>query len=190
MKKSDETRKHIITVATDLFNKNGFNMTSTKALAQAMDVSEALIFKYFKTKKNLLTAIIVETTEQFKKNSLPEINSILKLDIPALDRLEKFMRNRYDFFIDNEPVITILINQILFDETIRKTLNNLISDYVDPIIITLLEEAMPEHTKNTIHTYKDIVKGFIFDVIVHICILKKPCPYSIDEKLKIMKGGL
>lgn len=190
MKKSEETRKHIISVATELFNKNGYNMTSTKALAQAMDVSEALIFKYFKSKKNLLSAIILETASQFKRESLPQIQEIMSLEIPAFERLERFLRNRYDFFITNEPVITIIINQVLFDEAIRTTINDLIMDYINPFIMSLLAEDNPHLSQDELIISRDMIKDFIFEIIVTTSILKKPCPYTIDKKLLLMKRGL
>jgi len=43
-----------------LFAKKGFNGTTTKEIAQAAGISEALVFKHFPTKRALYAAILAE----------------------------------------------------------------------------------------------------------------------------------
>ncbi len=54
----------MIEVAIDLFSKNGFERTTTKAIAEAAGVSEGNVFRYFKTKDELYTAILDEKANQ------------------------------------------------------------------------------------------------------------------------------
>ena len=54
----DERRLQIVTVAMRLFSERGFRGTTTKEIAQAAGVSEAIIFRHFATKEELYTAII------------------------------------------------------------------------------------------------------------------------------------
>ncbi|RZK37286.1 MAG: TetR/AcrR family transcriptional regulator [Hymenobacter sp.] len=51
-------RQHIANVALQLFGEKGFNNTSTQVVAKAAGVSEALIFKHFGSKDQLLDFII------------------------------------------------------------------------------------------------------------------------------------
>jgi AcrR family transcriptional regulator len=51
-------RQHIANVALQLFGEKGFANTSTQAVAKAAGVSEALIFKHFGSKDQLLDFII------------------------------------------------------------------------------------------------------------------------------------
>jgi TetR/AcrR family transcriptional regulator len=53
-----ERRKQLIEAAMDLFSRKGFGGTTTKEIAQAAGVSEAIIFRHFATKRDLYTAII------------------------------------------------------------------------------------------------------------------------------------
>ena len=48
-----ERRRQIIDAATTLFGRDGYNGTTTRALAEAAGVSEATIFKHFPTKDAL-----------------------------------------------------------------------------------------------------------------------------------------
>jgi TetR/AcrR family transcriptional regulator, transcriptional repressor of aconitase len=55
---SDERRKAIVTAAVPLFARRGFAGTTTKELAEAAGISEALLFRHFPSKKNLYGEIL------------------------------------------------------------------------------------------------------------------------------------
>ena len=55
---SDERRKAIVTAAVPLFARKGFAGTTTKELAEAAGISEALLFRHFPSKKNLYDEIL------------------------------------------------------------------------------------------------------------------------------------
>ena len=54
----EERRLQILRVAVHLFSQRGFRGTTTKEIAQAAGVSEAIIFRHFATKQELYAAII------------------------------------------------------------------------------------------------------------------------------------
>ena len=54
----DARREQIIQTAVELFSKNGFRGTTTKEIARAAGVSEAMVFKHFATKDELYGAIL------------------------------------------------------------------------------------------------------------------------------------
>ncbi len=58
-----ERQASIITAAASLFAKNGFNGTTTREIAKTAGISEALLFKYFPTKRALYAAIIAEKSQ-------------------------------------------------------------------------------------------------------------------------------
>jgi AcrR family transcriptional regulator len=55
---SDERRKAIVLAAVPLFARNGFAGTTTRELAAAAGVSEALLFKHFPSKQSLYREIL------------------------------------------------------------------------------------------------------------------------------------
>src|SRR5215210_8722132 len=55
---ADDRRRQIAEVAMRLFSERGFRGTTTKEIAHAAGVSEAIIFRHFATKEDLYTAII------------------------------------------------------------------------------------------------------------------------------------
>lgn len=57
---SQERQASLIQAATRLFAQKGFNGTTTKEIAKAAGISEALVFKHFPTKRALYAAILAE----------------------------------------------------------------------------------------------------------------------------------
>jgi TetR/AcrR family transcriptional regulator len=55
---ASDRRSQLIEAAMDLFSRKGFAGTTTKEIARAAGVSEAIIFRHFATKRDLYTAII------------------------------------------------------------------------------------------------------------------------------------
>ena len=54
---SDERRKAIVGAAVPLFARKGFAGTTTRELAEAAGISEALLFKHFPSKQSLYREI-------------------------------------------------------------------------------------------------------------------------------------
>ncbi len=55
---AQDRREQLLTVAVDLFSRKGFSGTTTREIATAAGVTEAIIFRHFRTKEQLYTAII------------------------------------------------------------------------------------------------------------------------------------
>ena len=55
---AEERRRQLLEVAIDLFSRRGFKGTTTKEIAAAAGVTEAIIFRHFANKEQLYTAIL------------------------------------------------------------------------------------------------------------------------------------
>jgi TetR/AcrR family transcriptional regulator len=91
---ASERREQLIHVAIDLFSRKGFKGTTTREIAAAAGVTEAIIFRHFETKEHLYTAIIDQ-----KLNS-PQAAKWVAALLQAMDR------------DDDEAVIRELIGAI------------------------------------------------------------------------------
>src|SRR2546425_3766690 len=58
-----ERQASIIAAAASLFAQKGFNGTTTREIAKTAGISEALLFKYFPTKRALYAAIIAAKSQ-------------------------------------------------------------------------------------------------------------------------------
>ena len=61
----DDRRKQILQTAVHLFSTHGFSGTTTRKIAEAAGVSEAMVFKHFSTKEDLYGAILHDSGVQF-----------------------------------------------------------------------------------------------------------------------------
>jgi len=61
---SDERRQAILDAVKNVFAQNGFDGTTTKELATAAGVSEALLFKHFPNKEALYDAVIESSSDE------------------------------------------------------------------------------------------------------------------------------
>ncbi len=86
-----ERRSQILRVAIKIFSQSGFSGTTTREIARAAGVSEAIIFRHFATKKDLYSAIINFKACENGDKSLPwEENSVERAAIEAKDDFQVF----------------------------------------------------------------------------------------------------
>ena len=81
----------ILNAACDLFAEYGYEKTSTKQLAKASNCSEALLYKYFDSKKAIMDTLLDEWIEAHNKK--------VKLDIIDNSALSTLRKHYDDFFV-------------------------------------------------------------------------------------------
>jgi AcrR family transcriptional regulator len=72
-----QRRQQLLAEAVRLFASHGFSGTTTKAIAEAGGVSEAIIFRHFKDKKGLFAAIVREKARQDGYDQMLETLQVL-----------------------------------------------------------------------------------------------------------------
>jgi AcrR family transcriptional regulator len=90
--KSERTRQKIIDAANQLFYRKGYNRTSFSDVVEQAEVPRGNIYYYFKSKDEILRAVIrqrLETISTMLSNWDANIST-------PLDRLERFVRIMYD----------------------------------------------------------------------------------------------
>ena len=75
----DKRREQILQTAFDLFSRRGFSGTTTKDIAKAAGVSEAMVFKHFSSKDELYGALIEAKTcnEGFRRYPWEENEKVI-----------------------------------------------------------------------------------------------------------------
>ena len=90
-------RKKTLKTAIQLFSKQGYHATSTAQIADAAGISQATIFKYFKTKEDLLIAVLQLLIPIARKDFLIPLLSITDLD----EIIHYIIHDRIEFFKAN-----------------------------------------------------------------------------------------
>jgi AcrR family transcriptional regulator len=75
-----ERRRQILAAARTLFAERGFHATSTRDLAVAADINDALIYRYFPDKHAILAALVDEAIAVFRAMPRPSDQAALPLD--------------------------------------------------------------------------------------------------------------
>ena len=67
---ADDRRKQLIDTAMELFARTGFSGTTTRAIAHAAGVNEAIIFRFFPHKDDLYAAILERKSAEARTDAL------------------------------------------------------------------------------------------------------------------------
>jgi AcrR family transcriptional regulator len=67
---ADDRRRQLIDTAMNLFARNGFAGTTTREIARAADVNEAIIFRFFPHKDDLYAAILERKSSDARSEAL------------------------------------------------------------------------------------------------------------------------
>ncbi|EHJ56944.1 hypothetical protein HMPREF9318_01431 [Streptococcus urinalis FB127-CNA-2] len=109
-------KRKTLEAAIFLFSKNGFSATSTSQLAEQAGVSQATIFKYFKTKDDLLIAIVLPIMPRLFQDFFPNLKEIKNLK----DAIHFIVIDRFQFFSANAPILKILLQEIAINPILRE----------------------------------------------------------------------
>jgi len=106
--KSQERRAQLIEAATILFAENGYSGTTTKEIARAAGVTEALIFRHFESKESLYKGVIEEYVSRSRR---PEWHAEIRRCMDATDDVE-LLRKLIGYVIEayrSDPMMQRLI---------------------------------------------------------------------------------
>lgn len=121
-----EKQINILSAAIELFSEKGYEATATSEIAKKAQVAEGTIFRYYKTKKELLYAI----PNALSKISLFEIflEDFYEILNDNQDNFEDFLRkiimNRKQFVSESAPILKVIIQEVPFHPELRSKIIN------------------------------------------------------------------
>jgi AcrR family transcriptional regulator len=141
---SDERRKAIVTAAVPLFARNGFAGTTTRELAEAAGISEALLFRHFPSKQLLYREILRLGCEG---DPALEKLATLQPSTATLVCMVRFMVRRFLLGGEAEraeldPRLRLLLHSFLEDGDYAREGFETVSDRVVPLFEASLRAAI------------------------------------------------
>lgn len=130
----------ILQAAIDIFSDKGFSAAATSEIAQKAGVAEGTIFRYYKTKKDLLLAIVVPTmSRMIAPFVMRNFSGVLDVPFESFDAfLRAFIVNRLEFARKNLKIIKILIQEIPFQPALREQLvDNILNQVLERVTVIL-----------------------------------------------------
>lgn len=165
------TRLRIINMSIKLISKKGYDATRTKDIANLSGVSEATLFKYFKSKESLLIDIMNDLLNQFRKELKESIAKNLikiqnKTNISYSEILSNILINQLEFFQGKSPLITIITREMLINNKLKDIFINTIYDDFNNMVDVIISKGNLNNQFN-----KDInttsLKDTIFSVLIY-----------------------
>ena len=139
---SDLRRQLILGAAKRCFARHGFAGTTTKSVAAAASISEALLFKHFPSKSALYAEILAEECE-----ADPELAHLLGLK-PSTAALVELMRGMVRHFLqvssdpEEEQRLRLMVTSHLDDGEFARLLYDKIEKLIESMFAASLEAAI------------------------------------------------
>jgi AcrR family transcriptional regulator len=128
-----EKQIDILSAAIELFSEKGYEATTTNEIAKKAKVAEGTIFRYYKTKKDLLFAIPAALSKvSLFEIFLEDFNEILNDDHENFETfLRKMFLNRKKFISEAAPILKVIIQEIPFHPELR---NKILNTVIFPVL--------------------------------------------------------
>lgn len=158
-------KKKTLEAAIKLFAKQGYNGTSTLQIAKVAGVSQATVFKYFKTKEELLYSIIVPVIPKLFSSFLGRIQKAKSVQ----ELISYIVRDRFEFLEENKNTVKIVFSELLTNEELKKQLLSSISKIFEEFDIADLlkkyKKTNPELNENL--TTAEIIRSFAGPIMTY-----------------------
>lgn len=108
-------KKKIMRSAVDLMSTKGYNGTSTLHIAEHAGLSQATLFKYFKTKVDLLTAILHPVVPGLFGSFFDELLTFETTE----EKVHYLVHNRMIYLKKNRALMKIILHEIFSNKKLR-----------------------------------------------------------------------
>jgi AcrR family transcriptional regulator len=137
----------ILNAAIKIFSEKGFDGARTSEIAKEAEVAEGTIFRYYKTKKDILMGLILPLVIKFfRPLALKSAEQIVRneQDKPIEEVLQKLLMDRLDLLEHNLP----LIKTVFIESSYHPELLNIIQQEIGPRVIPFINAFIETNIKN------------------------------------------
>lgn len=138
-----ERQWRILEAAIKIFSEKGFGESRTSDIAKEAEVAEGTIFRYYKTKKDLLIGLIIPLiTKFFRPLIFESVEKILKNeDCKDIDKiLHDLLIDRFELFEKNLPLVKTIFMEAVYHEELLETIQKNIAPKFIPVLIEFSEK--------------------------------------------------
>ena len=108
-------KKKIMQAAVDLISTKRYNGTSTLQISKHAGLSQATLFKYFKTKEDLLTAILHPVVPGLFGRFFEELLAVNTTE----EKVHYLVHNRMAYLKKNRALMKIILQEIFSNKKLR-----------------------------------------------------------------------
>jgi AcrR family transcriptional regulator len=155
-KEPDQRRQEIVETALKLFSEKGYEDTTIQDIAEKMNVSPGLCYRYFKSK----TEIFAATSEYYAKQAVKQMKIPISQNIPAIEKFNLVINRMLDFSINHHEF------ESRYNEgsEIRAILLDYVANQWVSVMIPIIEQGIKENIfdcSNVSRTAKFLITGLV-----------------------------
>lgn len=115
-------QKRVLAASLELFAEHGFANTTTKDIAERADVAEGTVYRRYKTKNELLAAVLAPFTTAVLPRLVEEFAAkvIGQKYLTRHDLITAVVTDRLQFLQDNEQVMRVLATEVMVRVDLRE----------------------------------------------------------------------
>ena len=117
-------QRQIINESIKLIHNKGIQGLTIKNIAEAIHLTEGAVYRHFKSKDDILSAIL----DDFKENLNQMIQTEINKNIPALEKLKTVLNHLINKFCANPHIVSVIFSDEIFVN--KKILHDKIIDII------------------------------------------------------------
>jgi len=155
----DERREMLVTRATELFASEGYEGLSMSQLAREAQISKALLYHYFPSKRRLFEAALAEGAEELRQRTEPRPGR------PPAEQLSTTLDAFLEWVQERPTAYATLLDSSSAD--VREIMAEVRSTTAGRILTGLGEDGKRPATRAAVHGWLGFLDGAIADWITH-----------------------
>ncbi len=180
------TEERILEAAVNLFSRQGFNGTSTRAIARLADVNETTLFRYFVRKRDLFWAVVASRLQRVRMRR--ELQNSLGGDADPKEVLPML----FEFLVHTVQFQPELMRLLYFSALeLRPAAEQICKDELGPILSAITGYIERCVQRSVIRTVEPVMTAFAFISMVaahhalYPVVQGVPLPYSTEEAISV-----
>ncbi len=143
-----DRQNEIITTAINIIAKNGIQNLTIKNLSKEIGISEAAIYRHFKSK----TDILLNMLDQFKQFKINNLQEILEININSFSKIETLFNKLLTKFSETPALVSIVFSDDIFknDKGLSEKILDIISTNELMLKKIILEAQKKKEIRNDI----------------------------------------
>lgn len=184
-------KRKVLTSAIKLFSTQGYDKTSTLAIAQDAQVSQAVIFKYFHSKEELLQSIlqpiIANLIPVYADQFLHEMKETRFTPEQAEEGIYYLIRERFNFLYQNKELVIIIMTQALVDDEIKNSIFKAFSKQQDQLMRLMwlkYKDLTGRNKRAGFHNFVELIVTQVISYFIQVVKIAPHQKYNFEKDLR------
>jgi AcrR family transcriptional regulator len=197
----ENKREAILAAAIKIFAQKSYNGTTTSEIAKEAGVAEGTIFRYFKTKKDILIKGVIDKFTKFvgEKFISQQLTKILEenSDKDERETLKKLIKDRIELVKKYKDMMKVVFSESLYNEEVAMSIKKNILPkgkiVIRKFLVTYIEKGVFRDVD--LDAAETVLMGTLMAYVIQNYILSDSKGYddddnSIDKLIDIVIVGL